>query len=1238
MLRLPLLKSDTASQDHRSKVRSKRSRLSSQSISTLDSLKRVSRETLRDLVAREKQPRTRVSSRDVSHVRDKRDPSAPPIASLYTIPEPTQCLPTGLDQLEKLLTVSNSLGLLQDSKLVQTCIKPHCIDRIMTQREKLELRFSEALPPKKTFAQIAESELPFITMVETMDMRVVGASTISEDDFLYLGQPTGRQDVENLKEWFQHMKRKYLGLDLSAPSFLESARKVQSGLVIYKACARELARQVAVLCVERGQLLVEVMSFFSDLWEKYVQKAESEFRILHGNYAETCSQLKQENSTQAETHKSQIRSLEKTIESLRKDLSDKTEDCHLLKKRMQHIHAHEQQILQRLMHQQDSLVEAAPRSDACMKKSLLTTYQVAKEKEATGKRTEVGEKEKEAVEEAASLIVQQSPEGVLDDFIQEKGVGAFELFECIEKDQQTDLPEPFPDKETQTDEIPVLIPTSLPEEGKKPSPEATVQSLIPLLVASNALFNSDTKDGKVEESSLLEILEARQLLNAGVQGPAFSELAGKYLSEESFGQSEQTPKSTTNDTSFPHNLSQIAPESDLRGNEDFMQISKKRYETVARQLEEKESILRQIKSSIEERRSALTRLDAALEEKQLLLRQLSGELEAAEKECKSLAQQKEVLEKVALRPKAQAILHLAGIEEVPEADDTVSVEFIPEGADMESWKAGYSLGLEKGWSEGIHAGEDLGYERALSEVKGLDESKALEEQNKGLEDSQARSSQPTTPTSRRKSLTYERKRPRRSSNRLKVSPEAEESSGESEASRPGGTIEEASESSESPDTTERRDSSSRGKYWRRPSTIKIKKKNQKAPTKFAEFSFRHTDLGRIWRKRQHPAPRLLAHFLRKSPESLTKSAVMSRKMLLKFCSQVYSSAVQKVREGVDFLLIELAYDEIDKKFVLKKVVEKKLLEVIASALNAVELRRAAMFARLLGVGERAGLPSCSKQSVWMYLTAYEFMLTSKVGIMVGIDETAEVQLFPLSRGIECLKDRLAAFGSLSELSALQMTLERQCKVDYKRVNKSGLVELELVLEVLLQEYDLYQQQVQDNLQFLLEILAYSDNQMTVTATQVALMVRHISPGKLHMVLSEEGGEAFTSAIEAAGSRAEEGENEVFISADRLYELSIEWGLFTNADMEAFFGPAWDSNAQLLSSDDISGFDSLLLSTACSLSSLSKLVVEASEVWTTRLNLFHEGLSDRPAHISQAAYKLQAAELLRLRALLPPKML
>jgi hypothetical protein len=275
----------------------------------------------------------------------------------------------------------------------------------------------------------------------------------------------------------------------------------------------------------------------------------------------------------------------------------------------------------------------------------------------------------------------------------------------------------------------------------------------------------------------------------------------------------------------------------------------------------------------------------------------------------------------------------------------------------------------------------------------------------------------------------------------------------------------------------------------------------------------------------------------------------------------------------------------------------------------------------------------------MYLTAYEFMLTSKVGIMVGIDETAEVQLFPLSRAIECLKDRLAGFDGLAALPTLQYTLEKQSKVDYKRVNKSGLIELEVVLEVLLQEYDLYQQQIQDNLQFLLEILAYSDNPLTVTATQIVMMVRHISPAKLDIVVkTEEKRETFTAAIEAAGSRAEDGENEVYISAEKLCEMSIEWGLFKHGDMEAFFGVSWESNTVPLSKENLSAIDSLFSSMLPEFPSLPTLKIEPADVWTARLHFFHESISDRDTHVSQAAYKLQLAELQRLRALLPPKTL
>ena len=1050
------------------------------------------------------------------------------MTSIYAVPEPTQCLPTGLKQLERLLTVSNSLGIMQDDPHSgpQTCLKPMCIDHVMQQRDRLSQRFSDTLPSKSaSIPTDTNPGLPFITMVETLDFSATKSLPSLDDDFKFLGHPTGRQDISNLREWFQYMKNKHLGFDLTVHSLLDSAKKVQKGVVIYQACARELARQVAVLCVQRGELMVEVMSFFSEIWTEFIGKVKNEYRVLQENYMNTCNRLQQENVLEAEKHKKQVKNLEKTIETLQKELSEKYEDCLVLKKRLQHIHAHEQRILKRLIYQQTSLVEKNPQPKEKLKKSQIIIHKIeGKDKEIEGKdegnreKEEVTQVEEEKEELNATVTEGQvtSEGGVLDDFIQDKAVGDFELVENTEKDQQTDSPETilFDEKETQTDDIPAVFSVNLPIEPEKQS--MPMAETLPQNPVTSQVF-TDTKEEKIDDSLLSDVLETHQFQSTA--GVGYTELTGKYLTEESFGQSEHTPKSTTNDTSFPHNLSQLI-EGETRGSEELLGISRRKYELIAKQLEEKESQLRVIKTNIEERKTALTRLDSAIEAKQRLFRQFSSELEAAEKECKSLTEQKQALEKAVVRTKKAASQGLEGIEEVPETEDTVLLEFIPEGADVESWKAGYSLGLEKGWNEGIHAGEDLGYERAASEIKAEDASKVLREKDAHS----GKSSRSTTPTRHNQSALMPPSEGKSQGNRSvlpkKIDSESVESSeDESEKTKPRRAIEEESESSSSPETSERREGSSRGgPRWRRPSTIKLKKKMQKTVTKFAEFSFQHSDLGRIWRKRQHPAPKLLEHFLRKKAVKFAKSAVMSHKMLLKFCSQIYAVAMQKVKEGVDFLLIELAYDEIDKKFVLKKVVEKKLLEVLASSLHAMELRRVSMFARLLGVAEHAGLPSFSKHSVQMYLTAYEFMLTSKIGLMVGIDETAEVQLFPLSRAIECLKDRLAAFDALNALPALQLSLERQAKVDHKRVNKSGLIELELVLELLLQEYDSYQQQIQDNLQILLELLAFSENQLTISATQVALMVRHINPDQLDMVIrSEDNKETFTPSIETAGT-------------------------------------------------------------------------------------------------------------------------
>jgi hypothetical protein len=202
--------------------------------------------------------------------------------------------------------------------------------------------------------------------------------------------------------------------------------------------------------------------------------------------------------------------------------------------------------------------------------------------------------------------------------------------------------------------------------------------------------------------------------------------------------------------------------------------------------------------------------------------------------------------------------------------------------------------------------------------------------------------------------------------------------------------------------------------------------------------------------------------------------------------------------------------------------------------------------------------------------------------------------------------------------------------------------MELVFELLLQEFDGRQQQVQDSLKVLLEALSYSDNIADVTLPQFLMMVRHVSPGKLDKVLTNDG-ESYTDEVsqtitkpqnrnpesDVSGSRPGTVEEEETIAIERLFDLSIEMGLFTKTDMDAFFGPNWEIDAVSVSEEEVEGLEQLKSVVFTQGGGLKDSKTESENVWTRRLSFFRNCISDRSGAVMHAGLVLMKAELLRL---------
>lgn len=365
-------------------------------------------------------------------------------------------------------------------------------------------------------------------------------------------------------------------------------------------------------------------------------------------------------------------------------------------------------------------------------------------------------------------------------------------------------------------------------------------------------------------------------------------------------------------------------------------------------------------------------------------------------------------------------------------DSDVSEEFlIPPGCDYYSWKTGYSSGFEKGRRDGIREGEILGIEE--NDFSKFEEDKDSSfSGDEGLENG-AKSPPP------RESI------------------------------------------------------SSLGGFTRALSirTILLKKK-AKDLTKIIQFQFSKPVSSQ---KKHQPASTLLAKFFHKSREFILSKSTLSRKIVNKMIGNIYMNCLSKIKNGDKIeCLSEQVYDDFIQKYGLKAVSEKRFLEFVASVFSySSSHKRIKVFFKFLGCASYVSMDNYSRVSFVYYLSSLQMMLNMKLGVVLVFDEIADKQMFPTIRGIECVREKLEWIMDKGTLNGILQQVQNASEVDGKGINPGGLVELEFVLEIIIEKYEVYQKMIEDGL---VQIFTAFNCDEYLGCYELLIAIRHISPDRL----------------------------------------------------------------------------------------------------------------------------------------------
>lgn len=88
-----------------------------------------------------------------------------------------------------------------------------------------------------------------------------------------------------------------------------------------------------------------------------------------------------------------------------------------------------------------------------------------------------------------------------------------------------------------------------------------------------------------------------------------------------------------------------------------------------------------------------------------------------------------------------------------------------------------------------------------------------------------------------------------------------------------------------------------------------------------------------------------------------------------------------------------------------------------------------MFLRFMGLGDKIGCNNYSKFSIRIFVTAYEFLFKSKIGINVPFRPDYDVIYVPAARAIECVKEKLGSKVEKPEILKLLYWIEVHVEPD-----------------------------------------------------------------------------------------------------------------------------------------------------------------------------------------------------------------
>ncbi|CAG9328684.1 unnamed protein product [Blepharisma stoltei] len=1201
----------------------------SQTSKTLRSINRINREHLKDFLSADRKRNLIIAKtcRDVSHLKDKHQI----IKNIVKLPDlsggkaATQVLPISPEHLKKFIYSVEKLGLPAASpRGIMTglgCSKEKCLEKVVSTNVN-NVSFQESLEQFKLKIKTDPTNVtaPKTPQPKFLDSILAEKKTVEkEDPFVYLGSPTGRQEVQNLKEWFAYMQENHLNklLDQKLLSEIgedEKADKFEIADVILKTGLREIVRQVSVYCVERGELLSIIVERYLDYWKICCSLLEDDIKRLKEEYTKEIERLTANGKEKDKAYNAKILELGKENAIILAASNSKDIEISRLRENIRRFKAER---AYRMKKDFEHYTSAIRKFQEELKESDLNPENVK-----TGKsKVFIMQKLDEAQRIVSKLKLKKEYNDALTIVDSEENVA------WIDQDMiDDDIEEPYKDEEVQvefvketeekqtmtfwyvldksmeTDEIDLGYRTDSHEilvlgdennysfvaDGQENHSDSVMLDELKPNIETGNTEAEDSQDSSASSSSLIKTKKTKKKkISIIIDKDTLNVLSSKtqpYIrtghERRSLSVIPSNPPNPGNDNIIQvdtsHDISIKSRETPSRGS---VYPGKKNWNSEKRKRKNRES---QTEGLLEEEMKNKEIMELMINDREEYLNAVQKEIMLQKNEINKLKLEADryrtFIHEISQQNPEEAKHLYEKIEK--DVEKLKEKGYVPSDVDFNAWKAGYYTGFDNGHFEGKILGEELGFERGMLE-SGLN--------------------------------------PRLNSSTLDIS--------------------NSTEGNEAPkDILKVKER----KTKRRPSIMITDegdgRKAKRTVTKIMEFNFQKREPKTQPEKKIHMGPKLLQHFLHKSMDYVKNFGKISRKMLVKSISFIYSCAIAKYKTGelVDSLA-EFAYDELFSKYGLKKVADKKYLEIISTLLKYPDSIKISTFTRLLGIGNKIGLTDYAKPklSLMFYISSIVIILKSKVGIIVGFDDTSEYQMIPTIRATECIREKFNDLVSQNQIQRIISLVEKQSQPDPKKVNKNGVIDQDILLDIMLSEYEKYEAGIVSALNVVFDGFSIISKVVYINKLDLVLITRYISPHKFSLLVSkdENNKEIFTPAfISLCQNDDEEEEDEIHI--EKVINFCIEKAICSPADLENYLGGEVTKNRLFNFIDQSKGENTDILMKILKSKSSSEMPNSFERNWLERMQYFTDQIDQKQPKALYCSWKLITDELSRLNNELP----